>query len=90
MVALPKVGNGTSTGEDSTLPPELGQPRGFVSDIVLNAVEPGVNGPVLFFMNTVFVLLFSTVVVLSFLTGFNIHILLFGILTIGLMVGINM
>lgn len=66
------------------------QSCGFVSDIILNAVEPGVNNSVLIFLNIVFTLLLLTLVALILLTGFNIHLVLFSILTVGLMIGLNM
>lgn len=66
------------------------QSCGFVSDIILNAVEPGVNYSVLLFLNIVFILLLVTLVVLTLVTNFNIHLIIFSILTVGLMIGLNM
>lgn len=79
----------TASKNANILQPQSEQSRGFVSDIVLNALEPGVNASVLVFLNVIFVLLLATLVGLSFATGFNVHILLFGVLTVGLMVGFN-
>ena len=67
----------------------LEQSRGFVSDIILNAIEPGVNASVLIFINVVFALLLVTVVVIL-LIDFNVILLVFGILAAGLMIGMNM
>ena len=79
------------TGRDTILPPPPpDQSRGFLSDIVLNTIEPGVNASVLIFLNVVFVLLLATLVGVSIVTGFSIHILIFGVLAVGLMVGFNM
>ena len=61
-----------------------------MSDIILNALEPGVTYPVLLFLNIVFVLLLVTLVMLILLVGFNIHLLVFLFLTAGLMIGLNM
>ena len=66
------------------------QSSGFVSDIVLSAIQPGVNYSVLLFLNIVFGLLLLTIVVLVILTNFNIHLVVFAILTVGLMISINM
>lgn len=66
------------------------EPRGFVSDIILNAIEPGVNKSVLLFLNIIFVLLLITLIAQSFLIGFNVHLIIMSILTVGLMIGVNM
>ena len=66
------------------------QSCGFVSDIILNAVEPGINYSVLLFLNVVFILLLVTLVTLMILVGLNIHLLVFSVLTVGLMIGFNM
>lgn len=63
---------------------------GFVSDIILNAVEPGVNNSVIIFINIVFGLLLVTAVALTIVLGFNIHLIVFSILTAGLMIALNM
>lgn len=63
--------------------------RSFIQDVVLNAVEPGVNHSVLVFLNTIFVLLLCTLVAVTVLTGLNIHIILLGVLTLGLLLGLN-
>lgn len=67
-----------------------GRPSGFVSDILLNAVEPGVNTSVIIFINIVFGLLIVTAVTLTIFTGFNIHLIFFSILSVGLMIALNM
>lgn len=64
--------------------------RGFLFDIVLNAVEPGVNNSVLIFLNGVFVLLLVTIVLVALLIGLNIHVIILGIIALGLMVGFNL
>lgn len=66
------------------------QSRGFFSDIVLNAIQPGVNYSVLLFLNIVFGLLLLTVLVLAIVTNFNVHLVVFAILTAGLMISLNM
>ncbi len=76
--------------DDVGASPSEKRPGGFVSDIILNAVEPGVNYSVLLFLNIVFVLLFSTLVIFIFVTDFNLHLIFLSILTLGLMIGINM
>lgn len=63
---------------------------GFVSDIILNAVEPGVNHSVIIFVNIVFGLLIVTALTLTIITGFNIHLMIFSILSAGLMIALNM
>lgn len=67
-----------------------GRSSGFVSDIILNAVEPGVNTSVILFINIVFGLLLVTAVALTIITGFSIHLIIFSILTVGLMIALNM
>ena len=64
--------------------------RGFILDVVLNAFEPGVNNSVLLFMNIVFVLLLCSLVAITFIIGFNIHLLILGILAFGLMLAFNL
>lgn len=66
------------------------QPRGFVSDVVLNAFEPGVNRSVLLFLNIVFILLLLTLVALCFVTGLNFHFAFLLVLTVGLMIALNL
>ena len=66
------------------------KPGGFIADVVMSAVEPGVNSSVLLFMNIVFVLLFCFLVLFTVLTGFNIHLIFLSILSLGLMIAINM
>ena len=66
------------------------RPGGFIADIIMNAVEPGVNSSVLLFLNIVFVLLFCTLVLFTVLTGFNIHLIFLSILSLGLMIAMNM
>ena len=63
--------------------------RGFVSDLVLNAFEPGVNSSVLIFLNLVFFLLLATLVAIMFITGINWHIIFLAILAVGLLIGFN-
>lgn len=70
-------------------PPPHQQDRGFVQDIVLNIFEPGVNQSVLIFLNLAFILLLLTLVGLTLLVGFDLHILFFIVLAIGLMAGFN-
>ena len=65
------------------------EPRGFVTDLLLNAFEPGVNSSVLIFLNLVFFLLLVTLVAITFITGFNLHVVFLGILALGLMIGFN-
>ncbi len=74
---------------DTRINDNTDQSRGFISDIILNAVEPGVNYSVLLFLNIVFILLLLIPVMMSVLTGFNIHLLIFGVLTVMLMIGFN-
>jgi len=74
-------------GVSANVPPS-DKSRGFISDIVLNAVEPGVNTSVLIFINVAFVLLLVTVAVVL-LIDFNMMLLLLGILAAGLMIGVN-
>ena len=62
--------------------------RGFITDVVLNAVEPGVNISVLIFINAAFVLLLVTVAVVLLL-DFSVLLLSMGVLAAGLMVGVN-
>lgn len=81
---------GVETVADKNGAAPEGEPRGFVSDIIMNAVEPGVSYSVLLFLNIVFLLLLLTLVALMLLTGFNIHLMVFSILTVGLMIGFNM
>jgi len=70
-------------------PPPPQQGRGFVEDIILNAFEPGVNRSVLIFLNLTFLLLIITLIGLTILVGFNLHVLLLTALAIGLMAGFN-
>ncbi len=72
---------------DTRISDNTDQSRGFISDIILNAVEPGVNYSVLLYI--VFILLLLIPVMMSVLTGFNIHLLIFGVLTVMLMIGFN-
>ena len=65
------------------------EPRGFVTDLVLNAVEPGVNSSVLIFLNLVFFLLLVTLVGITVITGLNIHIIFLGVVALGIMIGFN-
>ncbi len=80
-------GDGGSNGSSKAAAPD--NSRGFVSDIVLNAIEPGVNTSVLIFINVVFALLLFTVVGIL-LIEFNVLLLTFGLLAAGLMIGVNM
>lgn len=63
--------------------------RGFVQDIVLNIFEPGVNQSVLIFLNLTFLLLILTLIGITVLVGFDLHILFLMVLAVGLMVGFN-
>ena len=65
------------------------EPRGFFSDLVLNALEPGVNSSVLVFLNVVFFLLLATLIAVTFITGLNFHIVFLGVMALGLMIGFN-
>ena len=76
--------------DDSHSPNSAENSRGFVSDIILNAFEPGVNYSILVCLNVVFVFLLLTLVALCFITDFNIHLIIFIVLTVGLMIGLNM
>lgn len=67
-----------------------GQARGFITDVALSVVEPGVNSSVLVFINAVFVLLLITLIlILVFLTGFNMHVIIMCLLAVGVLIGIN-
>ena len=66
------------------------QSRGVFADIILNAVEPGTNQTVLIFLNLVFLLLLVTLAGVSVFTGINIHVIILGIITIGLCIGFNL
>ena len=64
--------------------------RGFLADVVLNAVEPGVNRSVLVLLNVVFVLLLVTLVtIMVFIVGMNVHVIIMCILAAGVMIGLN-
>ena len=67
----------------------VSEPRGFVTDLLLNAFEPGVNSSVLIFLNLIFFLLLVTLVAVTFITGINLHVIFLGILALGLMIGFN-
>lgn len=79
-----------SLSHSSLSPPTASQSdRGFVQDIVLNIFEPGVNQSVIIFLNITFVLLLLTLVGLTVLVGFDLHILFLIVLAVGLMAGFN-
>jgi hypothetical protein len=83
-----------NTGEEHEKQEEKSQtsasePRGFATDLLLNAIEPGVNNSVLIFLNLVFFLLLVTLVAVTFITGINLHVIFLGILALGLMIGFN-
>ena len=63
--------------------------RGFFQDVVLNAIEPGINNSVLLFLNIVFILLLLTLFLISLIVGLNIHLVFLAILSLGLMVAFN-
>lgn len=64
--------------------------RGFVADVVLNAVEPGVNQSVLICFNLVCVVLLATLVtIMVFLVGLNVHVIIMSTLACGVLVGVN-
>lgn len=64
--------------------------RGFLADLVLNAIEPGVNRSVLVFVNVVFGLLLATLVTMMVLfMGLNVHVIIMCLLATGLLVGFN-
>ena len=62
------------------------EPRGFVTDLLLNAFKPGVNSSVLIFLNLIFFMLLVTLVAITFITGIVVFL---GILALGLMIGFN-
>ena len=68
---------------------KVAEPRSFVLDVLLNAVEPGVNTSVLLFLNGIFVLLLCTLAVVAIFVGLNVHIVVLGVLALGLMLGFN-
>lgn len=70
-------------------PPAPQSERGFVQDIVLNIFEPGVNQSVLIFLNLIFLLLLLTLIGVTVLVGFDLHILFLMVLAVGLMAGFN-
>ena len=75
---------------DPQAPSNRGQPRGFITDVVLSAVEPGVNNSVLVLINAVFVLLLVTLtLILVLLTGFNVHVIIMCLLSVGVLIGVN-
>jgi hypothetical protein len=85
------MSSSSSSSSTATEAPRGGkQSSGFVSDVILNAVEPGVNYSVVIFINIVFGLLLVTSVVLTIVTEFNTHLIFFTILTAGLMIALNM
>lgn len=91
MKASPsELASSTSEPEARGAPLAGNQSSGFLSDIVLNAIQPGVNYSVLLFLNIVFGLLLLTILALIIVTNFNIHLVVFAILTAGLMISLNM
>ncbi len=76
--------------EQSNIGIEHPESRGVFADIVLNTMEPGTNQTVLIFLNLVFLLLLATLAGVSVFTGVNIHVIVLGIITIGLCVGFNL
>lgn len=80
----------SSSSPTSTQDSAQGKPRGFLLDVVLNAIEPGVNNSVLIFLNGVFVLLLVTLAIVAVFTGINLHIIFLGVLALGLMIGFNL
>ena len=63
--------------------------RGFLLDVALNAVEPGFNRSVLLVLNIAFVLLLLTLLGVTFLTGLNVHVIILGVLALGLQIAFN-
>ena len=63
--------------------------RGFLLNVALNAVEPGFNRSVLLVLNIAFVLLLLTLLAVTFLTGLNVHVIILGVLALGLQIGFN-
>ena len=64
--------------------------RGFLADVVLNAIEPGVNRSVLVLVNVVFVVLLVTLVtIMVFLVGLNVHVIIMCTLAAGVLIGLN-
>ena len=78
-----------SQQETPTGPPDKTPSRGFIQDVMLNAIEPGINNSVLLFLNIVFVLLLLTLFLISLIVGLNIHLLFLAILSLGFMVAFN-
>ena len=63
--------------------------RGFLLNVALNAVEPGFNRSVLLVLNIAFVLLLLTLLAVTFLTELNVHVIILGVLALGLQIGFN-
>lgn len=81
MTEPPSSDTGASTPPSSD--------RGFVTDIVLNVFEPGVNRSVLIFLNLTFACLLLTLVGLTLLVGLDLHIIFLIILAVALWAGFN-
>ena len=61
-----------------------------VSQVILNAVQPGVNHSVLLFVNAIFLLLLLTIVlVIAFSTGLKLYMVLMIIIAFALFIGFN-
>lgn len=62
-----------------------------LSDVVLDAIQPGVNHSVLMFVNIVFLLLILTVIlIMGFSSGYKMYMMiLLLILAVGLFIGFN-
>lgn len=89
LVSAKKMSASSSIPNTSSPPAPQPEGRGFVQDIVLNIFEPGVNQSVLIFLNLSFVLLILTLIVLTVLVGFDLHVLFMTVLAVGLMAGFN-
>ena len=73
--------------EDTTWTQEK---RFSVSQVILNAVQPGVNHSVLLFVNAIFLLLLLTIVlVIAFSTGLKLYMVLMIIIAFALFIGFN-
>ena len=61
-----------------------------LSDVILNAFQPGVNHSVLMFINIVFLLLLLTLIlIIAFLTGYKLYMVILLMIAFGLFIGFN-
>ena len=79
------------TDEPSQEPQGWKKQRRFTfSDVVMNAVEPGVNQSILLFINVVFLLLLLTLVlIIQFSTGYKTYMVILVFLAFGLLLAFN-